>query len=83
MNEQQKTLYVAFMANFVKLLAEEKMPPAHALQAAMVAASCLCAVIFDLRPRDDTTEVEDFTGPVIQAAINSFYGVQADRAMLN
>jgi hypothetical protein len=83
LNEQQKTLYVAFMANFIKLLAEEKMSPAHALQAAMVASSCLLAVVFDLVPRDDTV-VEDFAGPVIQAAINSFYGVQqADRAILN
>lgn len=83
MTDEQKTQYVAFIANFVKLLSEEKMPPAHAQQAAMVAASCLFAVVFGMVPCDDTTEVEDFSGPVIRAAINSFYGVQADRAMLN
>jgi hypothetical protein len=83
MTDEQKTLYVAFIANFVKLLAEEKMPPAHAQQAAMVASSCLLAVVFALVPLDDTV-VEDFAGPVINAAINSFYGAQqADRAMLN
>ncbi len=82
MTDEQKTQYVAFIANFIKLLAQEKMPPAHALQAAMAAASCLFAAVFDLMPHDDT-EIEDFSGPVIRAAINSFYGVQADRAMLN
>jgi hypothetical protein len=83
MNEQQKTQYVAFIANFVKLLAEEKMPPAHALQAAMTAGSCLVCVVFGLVSRADITEVENFTVPVIRAAINSYYGVQADRAILN
>ena len=39
MTDEQKTQYVAFIANFIKLLAQEKMPPAHALQAAMAAAS--------------------------------------------
>jgi len=82
LNEQQKTQYVAFMANFIKVLSEEKMPRAHAQQAALAAASCLFAAVFELCPRDDT-EVEDFSVPVIRVALNSFYGLQADRAMLN
>jgi hypothetical protein len=81
--EEQKTLYVVFMANFVKLLYEENMPPAPALQAAMTAGSCLVCVVFGPVSRNDITEVENFTGPVISAAINSYYGVQADRAILN
>lgn len=83
MNDEQKTQYVAFIANFIKLLSEEKMPRAHALQAAMTAGSCLVCVVFGLVSRDDITEVENFTGPVISAAINSYYGLRADRAMLN
>ena len=82
MTDEQKAQYVAFIANFIKLLAEEKMPHTHAQQAAMAAASCLFAAVFDLVPSSDTT-VEDFAGPVIRAALNSFYGMQADRAMLN
>jgi hypothetical protein len=82
MTDEQKTLYVAFMANFIKLLSEEKMPPAHAQQAAMAAASCLFAAVFGLVP-NDADRVEAFAVPVIQAAINSFYGMQADPAMLN
>ena len=80
-NEQQ-TQYVAFIANFIKVLSEEKMPRAYALQAAIAATSCLFAAVFELCPRDDT-EVEDFSVPVIRAALNSFYGLQADRAILN
>src|SRR6266567_6624482 len=82
LNIEQKTQYVAFMANFIKVLSEEKMPRAHAQQAALAAASCLFAAVFELCPRDDT-EVEDFSVPVIRVALNSFYGLQADRAMLN
>ncbi len=75
-------VWIAFIANFIKLLAEEKMPYPHAQQAALAAASCLFAAVFELCPRDDT-EVEDFSVPVIRAALNSFYGLQADRAILN
>jgi hypothetical protein len=82
MNEQQKTQYVAFIANFIKLLSEEKMPPAHAQEATLAAASCLLGVVFGMEP-NDADNVEDFAVPVINAAINSYYGVQADRAMLN
>lgn len=82
MTDEQKTLYVAFMANFVKLLSEEKMPPAHAQKAALAAASCLLGVVFGMEP-NDADNVENFAVPVINAAINSYYGVQAGRAILN
>jgi len=83
LTDEQKTQYVAFMAHFIKLLSEEKMPHPQAQQSAIAAASCLFAVVFDLAPRDDTEEMEDFAGAVIRAALNSFYGLQANRAMLN
>ncbi len=85
MNEQQKTQYVAFMANFINLMAKDHVHAEQAQKAALAAASCLLGVVFGLEPTDDDNpmNVDDFVVPVIRAALNSFYGMQTDRAMLN
>lgn len=84
MTDEQKTQYVVFMASFIKLLSDNKVQYEQAQKAALAAATCLLEVAFGLEPTDDnTTNMGDFVACVIHAGMNSFYGVQADPAMLN
>ncbi len=72
MTQEQQEQFLAFIANMIYYLHEEGMDYEHTKMAVDMAASCLLAVLFHIKPDcDDITEL--FIVGVINAALHHSY----------